>query len=256
MHRWLSILVVDLLTYDAPTCGSGRFRMSGYLGHMVLYNTLMGVCAGTILLLVADFLRKVSTGRLANPIPLYGPALLALGIPLTLLSLHMALTWPLTVNPPINIAFAEPSLMLGVLATIGGGFLTKLNLMTNDHTLKINDQWLAPVKWIVFVLGLVLALIASAIFSYDLVGDAPPQEPITGQATGWENVTFGLAYSIAAAGCLVAPWVKVTENTVITHSMVWWWRMAGIFFLLFSVLNYRTHIGLLINLEQGTNYRW
>lgn len=230
--------------------------MFEYLGPMVLYNTLMGVCAGTILLLVADFLRKASTGRLANPIPLYGPALLALGIPLTLLSLHMALTWPLTVNPPINIAFAEPSLMLGVLATLGGGYLTKLSLMTNDHVLKINDQWLAPVKWVVFVLGLVLALISSAILSYNLVGDAPPQEPITGQATGWENGFFFAIYALAAVACLLTPWMKINANTVITHTVVWFWRVSGIAFLLFSVLNYRTHIGLLINLEQGTNYRW
>lgn len=230
--------------------------MFEYLGPMVLYNTLMGVCAGTILLVVADFLRKTSTGRAANPLPLYGPVLLALGIPLTLLSLHMALTWPLNVNPPINIAFAEPSLMLGILATIGGGFLMKLHVMTNDHILKIDDQWLAPVKWMVFVLGLMLVSIASAIFSYNLVGDAPPQEPITGRATGWENVTFGLVYLIAGLACLLTPWVKISQNTMITHVVVWWWRVAGIFFLLFSVLNYRTHIGLLINLEQGTSYRW
>lgn len=222
--------------------------MSGYLGPMVLYNTLMGVCAGTIMLLVANFLRKASTGRLANPLPLYGPALLALGVPLTLLSLHMALTWPLTVNPPINIAFAEPSLMLGVLATLGGGYLTKLSLMTNDHALKINDQWLAPVKWVVFSLGLVLVSIALAIFSFNLVGDAPPQEPITGQVTGWENVTFGLVYLIAAAGCLITPWVKVAENALTTFMAVFWWRLSGIFFLLFSALNYYTHIGLLTRL--------
>jgi hypothetical protein len=93
-----------------------------------------------------------------------------------------------------------------------------------------------------------LVSIASAIFVYDLVGDAPPQEPITGQVTGWENVTFGLVYLFAGLACLLAPWVKISQNTLITSTVVSWWRVTGAFFLLFSALNYYTHIGLLINL--------
>lgn len=219
---------------------------------MVLYNTLMGVCAGSIMLLMADLLRRLSSGKMAENTPMYGPALLVLGIPLTVLSGHMALTWPLTVNPPINIAFAEPALMLGLLATLAGAYLTR----TAHTTFSIRMDSLWPIKGVVFVLGLVLAMISSAIFSYNLVGDAPPQEPITGQATGWENTVFGLAYAVAAGACLLLPFAKIGSRNVVTYIVMSWWTLAGLFFLLFSVLNYRTHIGLLINLEQGTNYRW
>lgn len=220
---------------------------------MVLYNTLMGVCAGAIMLLVGNLVHRSATGRLApGPAPLHGPALLALGVPLTALSLHMALTWPLNVNPPINIAFAEPCLVLGVLATIAGGFLTVLS----GRSFTVEDKVLAPVRWVVFAVGLVLASTASAILSYDLVGDAPPQEPITGQFAGWENTFFFAIYALAALGCLLAPWVSIARLTVATRVAVWAWELSGLAFLLFSVLNYRTHIGLLINLERGTSYRW
>lgn len=204
---------------------------------MILYNTLMGFCAGLILILMADIIRRATTRG-------HGVALFALGLPLTLLSAAMALTWPLTVNPPINIAFAEPSLMLGIMATMAG-----LTLYRN----RTHDVNLEPMSWVVFSLGLMLATIASAIWSYNLVGDAPPQEPITGQFQGWENTTFGAVYMLAALGCLAAPWFRKRMGRKV---MFWGWMLAGIFFLLFSVLNYRTHIGLLINLERGTNYRW
>lgn len=219
---------------------------------MVLYNTLMGVCAGMIMLLAADILRGLSSAKPGSHTPMYGPALLTLGIPLTVLSLHMTLTWPLTVNPPINIAFGEPCLMLGILATLAGIYLTRN--MHQNMTVDLNAIW--PVKMIIFVLGLMLALISSAIFSYNLVGDAPPQEPITGQATGWENTVFGLAYAVAAGACLLLPFARLGSRNVVTYFVMSWWAVAGLFFLLFSVLNYRTHIGLLINLQQGTNYRW
>jgi hypothetical protein len=211
---------------------------------MILYNTLMGFCAGLILILTA---RAFWTGRLFNPG--YGLSLIVLGLPLSVLSGLMAVTWPLEVNPPINIAFAEPALMLGVLSTIGGLALTL------GRTKFMGWRIRPPISIVtmVFSLGLMLAAIASAIFSYNLVGDAPPQEPITGQFTGWENTTFGIVYSVAALGCLATPWANTTWGQRIVY---WSWMVSGVFFLVFSILNYRTHIGLLINFEQGTNYRW
>lgn len=114
-----------------------------------------------------------------------------------------------------------------------------------------------PTTYVVFATGLVLAAISSAIFSYDLVGDAPPQEPITGQFTGWENTFFGVVYALAALGCLLAPWIELgPRRDRVTTVILWAWGLSGAAFLLFSVLNYRTHIGLLVNLERGTNYRW
>lgn len=219
---------------------------------MILYNTLMGVCAGGGLILVAQMLRRVSQGKSVRADT--GPALLALGVPLTVLAGAMTLTWPLTVNPPINIAFGEPALMLGVLMVLAGVILTRYSTGDKEMSTPKLDR-LGPVAWVVFFVGLILLSIASAIASYDLVGDAPPNEPITGQFTGWENTFFFLVYLSAAVGCLLTPWLRSTDH-FINRLVVATWMMSGIAFLVFSVLNYRTHIGLLINIERGTDHEW
>jgi uncharacterized membrane protein len=224
---------------------------------MILYNTLMGVCAGGIMILVAQALRTLSLGRKTLG---HGPALLALGIPLAVLAGAMTLTWPLTVNAPINIAFGEPALMLGVLATIAGWILTRLSVVkatsAPDVEVKLDiGAAMKPIQWVIFFVGLILASTSSAIFSYNLVGDAPPNEPITGQFTGWENTFFALLYLCAAVGCLLAPWLRTGWHRV-NQIVFATWMLSGILFLAFSALNYRTHIGLLINIERGTNYKW
>jgi uncharacterized membrane protein len=81
-------------------------------GSMILYNTLVGFCAGIVILTVADVVRRYPRAALAG----HGIILIIAGAPLTVLSAVAAITWPLTVNPPINVAFFEPTLMLGVLA--------------------------------------------------------------------------------------------------------------------------------------------
>lgn len=220
---------------------------------MILYNTLMGVCAGGGMLLVAQLLRIMSKGETIRASA--GPALLVLGIPLTILAGAMTLTWPLNVNPPINIAFGEPALMLGLLLTVAGAVLCRYAMAGGSTQYKLDLSSSTPVLWVIFFVGLILAAISSAILSYDLVGDAPPQEPITGNFTGWENTFFGYIYALAALGCLLAPWLKSRiywVNTIVVIS----WQLSGVAFLAFSVLNYRTHIGLLINIQRGTDYNW
>jgi Protein of unknown function (DUF981) len=210
---------------------------------MILYNTLMGICAALILLISADVLKKFHLG---SSLTGHGAALLVTGIPLTILSLTMAITWPLNVNPPINIAFAEPNVLLGSLAIIGGvGLIRGYQLRPDFH--------LQPILWTISGVGLVLTAISAAIFRFNLVGDAPAAEPITGQIHGWENTTFGIIYLLAAIGCLLTPLV---ENFWAYKLVRISWITTGVFFLLFSALNYYTHIGLLTNLGTGSNYQW
>ncbi|MEU7766409.1 DUF981 family protein [Nocardia sp. NPDC049190] len=216
---------------------------------MILFNTLMGVCAGLVILLSADALTKIhKTDAAGAALAGTGVALLVVGVPLTFLSAVMAVTWPLTVNPPINIAFAEPGLMLGVLALVGGGVLAKGHF-------RPDATFTAPISWVIGAVGLVLLAISSAIFSYNLMGDAPPQEPISGQFQGWENTTFAIVYLIAAVGCLAMPLYR-SDRIWAFHVIRWAWIISGLFFLLFSVLNYRTHIGMLINNLHHTSYKW
>ncbi len=220
---------------------------------MILYNTLVGFCAGLAMILTAKLIQQVrpaapkaepkpDSGRVRG----YGFALLAVGAPLTVLSLALTLTWPLNANPPVNIAFGEPTLMLGILALLAGAH----SVRTTSPVVNIT-----PVVWLVHALGWMLASIASAILSYNLIGDAPAQEPITGQWSGWENSAFGIVYLIAAAGCLAAPLALRNDwQHLITR---WSFLVAGYAFLAFSVLNYRTHIGLLLNLSRpGEDYNW
>src|SRR5690606_35236950 len=128
-----------------------------------------------------------------------------------------------------------PCVALGVLAVAGGVVLLRRREDVDERFLAT----LRPGLWLVFAIGLMLFSITTAIFTYNLVGDAPPQEPITGQFTGWENTTFGIVYLLATIGCLLAPWIEMPNVRLI---MRWCWIISGAFLLLFCILNFRTHI--------------
>lgn len=234
---------------------------------MILYNTLMGVCAGLALILVPVLARKLYRRQ---PVAAEGWALTfgILGLILTFLSAAMAVTWPLNANPPINILFSEPNVVLGVLLLAASFFLwrqrdtiTELassNKRSADAAELHLERVLMPVSWLVFALGLVLASCAAAIFRFILVGGAPAEEPITGllHDQPWiENTFFGVLYSLSALGALLAPFA-VKGRKAVRMVMGYAWVIAGICFLLFSVMNYYTHIGLLVNLLEGKNYEF
>jgi hypothetical protein len=207
---------------------------------MILYNTLMGWTAGVILLALG--VTMIRTVRSGAPVLGTGTAILltVTGSILTFLSGLMAVTWPLNVNPPINIAFAEPSLVLGLFALVGGIFaLSRQSGQIGVRALELG----------VGALGLPLLGIAIAIFRFNLVGDAPDIEPITGQFKGWENTTFGLVYLTAAVACFLAS----ARQWILS---AWMFLVVGGFFLVFASLNYYTHIGLLVNINTGSDYRW
>lgn len=207
---------------------------------MILYNTLMGWSAALILLMLAGMLRRYATGARLVPT---GTAvtLVVTGAALTFLSGLMAVTWPLTVNRPINIAFAEPCLVLGLFAFVGG-----LVALTQPHRL---DEGTRTLELAIGAVGLPLLFIAAAVFRFNLVGDAPDVEPITGQIKGWENTTFGLVYLTAAVACFLTAARRYV-------AAAWAFTVVGVFFLAFSSLNYYTHIGMLVNLGTGSEYRW
>jgi len=214
---------------------------------MILYNTMMGFCAALVLLITSNIL-KLSQGsfeRLSSTVHGYG--LLVAGVPLTVLSFLMATTWPLKVNLPINILFAEPSLILGMLAITGGTFL----VVNSTRRIKINGRVFI---WIVAAVGLMLLSCSAAIFRFNVVGDAPSMEPISGQFHGWENTTFGIIYLIAALSCLALPFT-VTDGTLI-KLVRYGWNTVGVFFLVFSCLNYYTHMGLLTCTTKGVCLPW
>ena len=227
---------------------------------MILYNTLMGVAAGTALLMVPLLARKLHRRESIAPEG-WALAFGILGLILTFLSGLMTVSWPLNVNPPINIMFGEPTLVLGLLMQAAAWFMWKRPEAFRDiegESLDFLLRVLAPVSWLVFVLGLVLLSCTLAVFRFGFVGAAPAEEPISGllRNYGWvENSFVGVLYALSAAGTLMAPFALRDLGGATARVAGWCMVLSGTAVLLFSVMNYYTHIGLLVNMLQKTGFR-
>jgi uncharacterized membrane protein len=235
---------------------------------MILYNTLMGVAAGLALILVPVLVRKLYRRQVIAP---EGWSLTfgVLGFMLAVLGGLMATTWPLNVNPPINIMFAEPTFFLGLLLLAASFFLWKkqdsLRLISSSDK-KLADgayqdlrRTLVPISWIVFGLGLILGACTLAILRFGIVGSAPELEPITGllhDHPAVENTFFVILYGLSAIGTLLAPYALMNFGGKAARIAGVCLVTAGVLFLLFSAMNYYTHMGLLHNINTGSNYRW
>lgn len=235
---------------------------------VVEYNTLMGVAAGLALLLVPVLARKLYLRKKVSP---EGWALSfgVLGTLLAVLGGHMSMTWPLfNANPPVSILFGEPNMFFGVLllgaavflwarrdviAAIGG---TKSQ---SDEAYASVVRALQPVSWVLFGLGMILLASAIAFWRFKIVGGAPPTEPITPHLPGqpYTSMTFfTVSYGLAALGCLSAPRAVRDLGSKVAKAAFLAFTISGVFFLLFSTMNYYTHSGDLINEARGTNYKW
>ena len=90
---------------------------------------------------------------------------------------------------------------------------------------------------------------------------APPkEEPITGLLHDYpaaENLFFGIVlYGLAAAGCLLFP-AALAGRRAAWLGLYWTWTISGLAFTLFSALNFYTHTGMLININNpGPDLRW
>jgi hypothetical protein len=235
---------------------------------MILYNTLMGVTAGLALILLAVLAGKLGTKKAIAPEG-WAISFGVLGIILAVLGGIMSTTWPLTVNQPINILFGEPCMFFGVLLVAAAIFLwNRRELLTKlgesgkagEEASAYFQRVVTPVSWVIFGLGLVLAACALAIVRFSFIGGAPEAEPITGLLHDYpliENTFFGIIYALPAIGALLAPLVvHAGFKGGIAKIAFWCMLLAGIAFLLFSAMNYYTHIGLLVNLVEGKNFKY
>jgi hypothetical protein len=154
----------------------------------------------------------------------------------------------LTANPPVNIVFGEPCLWLGVMLLAAA-----LHLWRGG---RLSAGVLKAISPVVFVVGLILAVCATAILRFTLIGAAPAEEPITGRLHDLplvENTFFVLLYALAAAGALAFPWVTRASDAAwaVMRSS---WSIAGVGFVLFSVANYYTHVGMMVNIARPGGY--
>lgn len=226
------------------------------MNYIVFYNTLVGVAAGVGLIGIAMLLKKLYKRERVAP---EGWALLfaPTGAILTVLGFAITITWPYRVPGTFdaNILFGEPAVGFGLLLLAASFYLWHERL-----TLDFAKTWrvLKPVSIYVFALGLVMGACAISWVRYKL-GAAPPTEPISGYFSGHPMVEASflfVLYGLVAVGALLFPLVTSGQKAKVAKFIHWVWLIAGIVFLLFSAMNYYTHIGDLQNTTMHTNYRY
>ncbi|UQU67371.1 DUF981 domain-containing protein [Couchioplanes caeruleus] len=232
---------------------------------MIMYNTLIGVAAGAALILVPRYWAWLRNERM--PLRLvraptdhsgWAAAFGVLGILLTGLGFTMTVTHPLAeAKPYIDSLFGEPALLLGVLLLAAAWRIGRTKPALDVDRLP---EALGPVGVIVFILGLVMTWCTLAILRFDVISAAPEQEPITGLLHNYpaiENTFFAVVlYGPAALGCLLFPFAARPGSRRSWQVLYWAWTVAGIGFALFSAMNFYTHTGMVVNLTDGSGYRW
>jgi Protein of unknown function (DUF981) len=231
---------------------------------MIMYNTLIGVSAGTALILVPRYWAWLRNERM--PLRLvrapadrssWAAAFGVLGLLLTGLGGAMTVTHPLAAAKPyIDTIFGEPALLLGVLLLAAAWRIGRTKSPLDPDRLP---DALGPVGVIVFILGLVMTWCTLAILRFDVISAAPAEEPITGllhQYPAIENTSFAVLYGAAALGCLLFPFAARPDSHRSWQILYWAWTVAGIGFALFSAMNFYTHTGMVVNLTDSTTYRW
>ena len=223
---------------------------------MILYNTIVGLAAGVGLLLVAQLLKQFAEGKKVQPEG-FALAFGITGFIQTVLGLTISVMWPYTKVLHANIMLGEPALAFGALLIAAAFFLwrkhdTVIDLgQGNDQSAKVSAYLLAvlrPVSVWVFATGLMMASLVVAIIYYQL-GHAPREEPISGYfGDTWVEPGFlALLWSLISIGALLAPTALAKWNSKSMNIMRLCWMVAGGLLVLFSAMNFFTHIGLLMN---------
>jgi uncharacterized membrane protein len=223
---------------------------------VILYNTIVGLATGVGLLLVAQLLKQFAEGEKVQPEG-FALAFGITGFIQTVLGLTISVTWPYTKVLHANIMLGEPALAFGALLIAAAFFLwCKRDALVdlgqgNEKSASASAYLLAvlrPVSVWVFATGLMMASLVVAIIYYQL-GHAPPQEPISGcfGGTSVEPSFLALLWSLISIGALLAPTAMAKWNRKDISIVGFCWTVAGGLLVLFSAMNYFTHIGLLMN---------
>jgi hypothetical protein len=175
----------------------------------------------------------------------------------TVLGLAISVMWPYTKVLHANIMMGEPALAFGVSLSAASFFLWRKRKIfddlggDNETSARASAYLLAvirPVSVWVFATGLMMASLAAAILYYQL-GQAPPQEPISGHFadTRIEPIFLATLWGMISLGALLVPAGVVKQNRTAMAIVRLCWTVAGALLVLFSAMNYFTHIGLLVN---------
>lgn len=219
--------------------------------NLPTYNTIMAVAAGVGLLLIAKLGRELLNDPSEASAPGYSIAFGILGVLLTTTGLHMTLTWPLAPDFPFdNIVFGEPALAFGVLLLAASlfGWCRGEALLQQPDALEQIEKIARPTSFLVVFVGLAMIAIGAAGMRYRLFA-APPVEPFAGwwfSDYPWIEATFisGLwaLIGVSAIALFVGlhrpgPWYRISG---------WAMSLGGITLAVFGVINYFSHIGLIV----------
>lgn len=169
---------------------------------VILYNTVMGLAAGTALLLLVAYARRTSTTSLSQLA--WGLTFGLLGAVLTVLAVAMNLTWPLP--GPANIIFGEPSLLFGVVLMIWAALVSRAPAEPGIPTAL--REAARPVVWLAGLLGVMVITLGITGAAFGQFRPAPGEWPgvyLVAAGVGWlETVYVVLTFSVAGASALLA----------------------------------------------------
>jgi len=223
---------------------------------MILYNTIVGLAAGVGLLLVVKLLNQFTNGEKVQSEG-FALAFGITGFIQIVLGLAISIMWPYTKVLHANIMMGEPALAFGVLLGAASLFMWRKREVFDDFG-EENDKSaeasayiagvLRPVSLWIFATGLMMASVTIAILYYQL-GHAPPQEPISGYfSDSWvEPIFLAFVWGFISLGALLLPSIITNWNRKVLSVIRYSWFVVGVLLVLFSALNYFTHIGLLMN---------
>lgn len=238
-----------------------------------MYNTIMAVTAGVGLIGVALLGRQLNRRQ---AVAAEGWSLLfgITGFTLALLGFVMSITWPFRVPGTFtgNVLMGEPSAAFGLLLLAASFYLWQrrgvLQAIGSSSEAESSEahatvvRTLKPISIFVFAAGLMLLACAVAWIRFRL-GNAPSVEPLTGylatvilvNAPIAESYFLGLLWGLVALGALLFPLsLRRNGSSAVSTVIFWAWMLAGCAFLAFGALNFYTHVGLISNTTNGTNY--
>lgn len=233
--------------------------------NTAVYNTIMSVATGIALLLILQFGRKLQKEEIGQ-LDGWVVGFAIPGFILTLTGAHMSLTWPLSkIGFPFDdIIFGEPVLAFGVLLLAAAYLLRRRNQVyvreekldaRNDKVIAKRLQedlpgLLKPLSYFGAAMGLALIAIGIAGVTFQLFA-APKEEPISGLLADYPLVEasfISLLYAITGLGAALFPLIlKKNPAAGLVKTVKTLWLIAGIIFVAFGVMNYFTHIGLIVN---------
>lgn len=223
------------------------------------YNTVMGLAAGAALASFARIAWSLVRETRIDPRG-WAISLLVLGLVLFPTGLHMTLTWPLApMGSADNIAFGEPSLVLGALCLVLGFYFWRqaAAISEAEPALVHVTRDLRHLRFVLIGIGLALLSIAAAGPVWHLY-TAPPEEPIAGleAVLGVPYMTTYVFSGLFAAIGVVAvltpfvmdrlsvPGARITRVHLIGILVM---GALGVLLLAMSAAVYLTHIGMVLN---------